>query len=265
MRIKVITIFPELFPAFLDTSLVGRAVETGALEISIHDLREFTGDRHRTVDDTPYGGGSGMVMKAPPWIRAVQELAEESRSWRVLLTPRGGNLTESKVRQLADYPELILLCGRYEGVDERVRQTVVDEEISIGDYVLAGGELPAMVLIEAISRQIPGVVGSPDSVEQDSFRHGLLDFPHYTRPRVVEGLAVPEVLLSGDHAAVRAWRERRALEVTLRRRPDLLASARLTAGQKRVLVELEQDETAAQTENSGRLVRPGSGTDNIDN
>jgi tRNA (guanine37-N1)-methyltransferase len=233
--------------------------------VSIHDLRDFTDDRHRTVDDEPYGGGSGMVMKAPPWIQAVRELAEEGRSWRVLLTPRGEGLAEGKVCQLVDHPELVLLCGRYEGIDERVRQTVVDEEISIGDYVLSGGELPAMVLIEAISRQIPGVVGSPASVEQDSFRHGLLDFPHYTRPREVEGLGVPEVLLSGDHAAIRAWRERRALEVTLDRRPDLLESACLTTGQKRVLVEIEQDETASKTESSDRLVRRKIGTDNIDN
>lgn len=238
MRIKIITIFPELFPAFLGTSLVGKAVENGALEVSVHDLRDFTTDRHRTVDDEPFGGGRGMVMKAPPWIRAVEELAKAGRSWRILLTPQGGRLAEAKVRELADRSELVLLCGRYEGIDERVRLTVVDEEISIGDYVLSGGELPAMVLIEAISRQIPGVVGCSDSVERDSFRHGLLEFPQYTRPREVAGLGVPEILLSGDHAAIQAWRERQALEATLRKRPDLLPSASLTVAQTKLLQKL---------------------------
>ncbi len=262
MRIKVITIFPELFPVFLGTSLVGRAVDRGVLQVSVHDLRDFTGDRHRTVDDEPFGGGRGMVMKAPPWIRAVRELAGEGRPWRILLTPQGQRLSEAKLRELAGRRELVLLCGRYEGIDERVRLTVVDEEISIGDYALSGGELPAMVLIEAISRQIPGVVGQPESVEQDSFREGLLDFPHYTRPRQVEGLGVPEVLLSGDHAAIQAWRQRQALEATLHKRPDLLASASLTAAQRRLLRELTDGDTAAGGESPSRLVRRDAETDN---
>ena len=239
MRIDVITIFPELFEPFLSTSLVGRAIEKGLLEVRVHDLRSFTEDRHRSVDDEPYGGGGGMVMTAPPWIRAVRTVSGEGSPWRVLLSPQGARLDEAKVRELAARGDLVLLCGRYEGIDERVRLTVVDEEVSIGDYVLSGGELPAMVLIEALSRQVPGVVKLADSVENDSFRAGLLDHPHYTRPPVVEDLAVPEVLTSGDHAAIRRWREREALRATLAKRPDLLAGpealARLTREQRRAL------------------------------
>ncbi len=227
MRVQVLTIFPELFGPFLATSLVGRAIEKGLLEVRVHDLREFSEDRHRSVDDEPYGGGGGMVMTAPPWIRAVRAVSEgstaEGTPWRVLMSPQGRRLDDARVRELAARGDLVLLCGRYEGIDERVLQTVVDEEVSIGDYVLSGGELPAMVLIEALSRQVPGVVKLADSVEQDSFRNGLLDYPHYTRPPVVEGLAVPEVLTSGDHAAIRRWREREALRATREKRPDLLA------------------------------------------
>jgi tRNA (guanine37-N1)-methyltransferase len=230
MRVGVLTIFPELFEPFLSTSLIGRAREKGLLDVRVFDLRGYTEDRHRSVDDEPYGGGGGMVMTAPPWIRAVRTVAAEmpgESPWRVLLSPQGARLDEAKVRELAARAEgvgLVLLCGRYEGIDERVRETVVDEEISIGDYVLSGGELPAMVLIEALSRQVPGVVGLADSVANDSFRAGLLDHPHYTRPPVVEGRGVPEVLLSGDHAAIRRWREREALRATAAKRPDLLAA-----------------------------------------
>ncbi|HEV8578546.1 MAG TPA: tRNA (guanosine(37)-N1)-methyltransferase TrmD [Thermoanaerobaculia bacterium] len=231
MRVQVLTIFPELFAPFLATSLVGRAIEKGLLEVRIHELREFTEDRHRSVDDEPYGGGGGMVMMAPPWIRAVRSVAGDAgRSWRVLLSPQGARLDEGKVRELAGRGDLVLMCGRYEGIDERVRLTVVDEEVSIGDYVLSGGELPAMVLIEALSRQVPGVVGLAESVERDSFRGGLLDYPHYTRPPVVEGLTVPEVLTSGDHAKIRRWREREALKATLEKRPDLLERPEVMAG-----------------------------------
>lgn len=226
MRIQVLTIFPELFDPFLRTSLIGRAIEKGVLEVRISDLRDWTEDRHRSVDDEPYGGGGGMVMTAPPWLRAVRGLSggegADRQPWRVLMSPQGARLDDAKVRELADRGDLLLMCGRYEGIDERVRQTVVDEEVSIGDYVLSGGELPAMVLIEAVSRQIPGVVKLADSVEQDSFRNGLLDYPHYTRPPVVEGLAVPDVLLSGNHAAIRRWREGEALRLTREKRPDLL-------------------------------------------
>lgn len=222
MRVSVVTIFPELFAPFLETSLIGRARERGLLEVDIHDLRDFTSDRHRSVDDEPYGGGGGMVMAAPPWQRAVRALAAGRSPRRILLSPQGTPLDDAVVRRLAAGGDLILLCGRYEGIDERVLETVVDEEISIGDYVLSGGELPAMVLIEALSRQVPGVVQQAESVVRDSFRDGLLDHPHYTRPPLVEGLAVPEVLLSGDHAAIERWRKQAALAATARKRPDLL-------------------------------------------
>jgi tRNA (guanine37-N1)-methyltransferase len=222
MRVDVITIFPELFEPFRRTSLVGRAVEAGLLSIAVHDLRSWSVDPHRSVDDEPYGGGGGMVMTAPPWLAAVEAVSAGGTPWRVLLSPQGRRLDDAKVRELATRPRVLFLCGRYEGIDERVAQTVVDEEISIGDYVLAGGELAAMVVIEAVSRWIPGVVGLADSVESDSFRHGLLDHPHYTRPREVAGLRVPEVLLSGDHAAIEAWRREQALHRTRERRPDLL-------------------------------------------
>ena len=247
MRVQVLTIFPELFDPFLRTSLVGRAIEKGLLDVRVHDLREHTEDRHRSVDDEPYGGGGGMVMMAPPWLRAVRTVSGEG-SWRVLLSPQGARLDDAKVRELAARGDLVLLCGRYEGIDERVRRSVVDEEISIGDYVLSGGELPAMVLIEAVSRQVPGVVRLSESVVRDSFRTGLLDHPHYTRPPVVEGMAVPEVLTSGDHAAIERWRERQALLATIEKRPDLLERPEVLAGlTKEQRRELEEHRAAMKS------------------
>ncbi len=240
MRVQVLTIFPELFAPFLATSLIGKAREKGLLDLRVFDLRDYAEGRHRSVDDEPYGGGGGMVMTAPPCVRGVRALAEGASPWRVLLTPQGRRLDEAKVRELAARGDLILLCGRYEGIDERVRETVVDEEISIGDYVLSGGELPAMVLIEAVSRQVPGVVQLSGSVENDSFRAGLLDFPHYSRPPVFEGKGVPEVLLSGNHAAIDRWRDRMALRATWEKRPDLIARARLTPEQERELASLRE-------------------------
>jgi tRNA (guanine37-N1)-methyltransferase len=254
MRFRILTIFPELFDAFLKTSLVGRAIERGLLDVEVRNLRDFARDRHRSVDDEPYGGGGGMVMLAEPWlaaVRAVSEPREGRIPHRILLSPQGRRLDEAKVRELAAIGDFVLLCGRYEAIDERVLATVVDEEISIGDYVLSGGELPAMVLLEALSRQIPGVVQLAGSVENDSFRGGLLDYPHYTRPAEIEGLAVPPVLLSGDHAAIDAWRSREALRATLRKRPDLLAVARLDPRQRACLAELEAENRAESRETAG--------------
>ena len=254
MHVQILTIFPELFEPFLTTSLMGRAVEEGLLDVQVEDLRRFTTDRHRSVDDEPYGGGGGMVMTAQPWIDGVTALAATvpeasgtatastapAKPKRILMSPQGSPLNEAKVRELAGEKALVLLCGRYEAIDERVLDSVVDEEISIGDYVLSGGELPAMVLVEAVSRQIPGVVGLADSVENVSFRDGLLDFPHYTRPRDVAGRDVPEILLSGDHARIDAWRRQKSLEATLRKRPDLLPRASLSKDDLQTLEQLVQ-------------------------
>jgi tRNA (guanine37-N1)-methyltransferase len=242
MRIDILTIFPELFGPFLETSLLGRAREGGLLEVEVHDLRHFTKDRHRAVDDEAYGGGGGMVMTAQPWLDACARIGAGAEPWKILLSPQGRRLDDRKVRELAARPQLMLMCGRYEAVDERVIDQVVDEEISIGDYVLSGGELPAMVLVESLSRQIPGVVGLPDSVVLDSFRDGLLDHPHYTRPRVVDDAAVPEVLLSGDHAAIQRWRRKQALRATLEKRPDLLQHRPLDLAEETLLKEIRAED-----------------------
>ncbi len=259
MHVGVVTIFPELFSGFLSTSLVGAAVERGLLTVAVEDLRRFTTDRHQSVDDEPYGGGGGMVMMAEPWLRAIEEMGSGGAR-KVLLTPQGRPLTDARVRRLAGRKRLLLLCGRYEGIDERVLSGV-DEEISIGDFVLSGGELPAMVVIETLSRQIPGVVGRESSVIGDSFRDGLLDHPHYTRPRRVAGLEVPEVLLSGDHEAIARWRRREALRATLRRRPDLLAAVRLGEHRSMELAEVAAEE-GIEANALARLVRPDSAEDN---
>lgn len=244
MHVDILTIFPELFGPFLETSLVGKAIEAGRLSVGVHDLRGFTEDRHRSVDDEPYGGGGGMVMSAPVWLKAVREVSAGRAPHRVLLSPQGRRLDDAKVRELAAREDLVLLCGRYEAIDERVLDLAVDEEVSIGDYVLSGGELPAMVLVEAMSREIPGVVRRGESVERDSFRTGLLDHPHYTRPPEVEGLRVPDVLLSGDHAAIERWRLGAALAATLDKRPDLLEQAELDDAARRELERLRRGRSA---------------------
>lgn len=241
MRIHVLTLFPGLFDGFLDETIVRIAQEKGALEVDLVDFREFATDRHRKVDDRPFGGGPGMLLMPDPIVRAVEaiERARESvdheaasrtrenlrreKPHRVMLTPTGAPLTQETVERLAKLHELVLLCGRYEGFDERVRQVLDWEEISIGDYVLSGGEVPAMVVIDAIARLLPGVLGDDESVVRESFRNGLLDYPQYTRPREYRGLEVPEVLLSGDHARIEAWRAEQARERT-RRRTERLAA-----------------------------------------
>lgn len=243
MRIDIVTIFPEFFASPLEESIIRRGRERGLLDIRVHDLRTWTTDRHKVTDDAPYGGGVGMVMKPEPIFAAVEALkAERPDAATVLLSPQGRAWNQALVREFGARPALILLCGRYEGVDERVREALVDEEISIGDFVLAGGETAAMVLIETLARQVPGVVGQADSVTQDSFFAGLLDFPHYTRPAEFRGRAVPEVLLSGDHAAIARWRRRESLRQTLRRRPDLLAAAELSVDDLRLLAELRAED-----------------------
>lgn len=227
LRIDVLTIFPDLFGPFLETAFVGHARRQGALEIAAHDLRRFTTDRHRSVDDSPYGGGAGMVMTPDPLVTAIEALAGPKGPGRrarvIYLSPQGRPLTQAGLEALARDEALLFVCGRYEGVDERVLELAVDEELSVGDYVLSGGELPAMVVIEGLVRLLPGVLGNPDSIETESFRGGaLLEGPHYTRPPIYRGLSVPEVLRSGDHAAIAAWRKREAQSRTLARRPDLL-------------------------------------------
>lgn len=230
MRIDVLTLFPELFEPFLRTSLLGAAREAGRIALAVHDLRRWTHDRHRTVDDVPYGGGPGMVLKPEPLVEAIEALAGAKgpgRSARViLLSPQGIPLRQEGVRTLAGEPHLLLVCGRYEGVDQRAVDLAVDLELSIGDYVLAGGDVPAMVVVEAVARLLPGVLGNPASVETESFGTASLEGPQYTRPAVFRGHEVPAVLRSGNHAEIARWRAEQALEWTRRRRPDLLAGRR---------------------------------------
>jgi tRNA (guanine37-N1)-methyltransferase len=224
MHVHVITILPRLIEGFLAAGLPRIAVEKGALAVEAVDLREFTQDVHRTVDDRPFGGGPGMVMLCAPIFAAVEHLEERhGPAHRVLLTPRGRRLDQGKLRGLAALERLLILCGHYEGIDERVRLGMEWDEVSIGDYVLSGGEVAAMVLLDGVARLLPGVVGHPESTVQESFEEGLLEAPHYTRPRVFRGRAVPEVLLSGDHRAIEEWRHEQALRITKQRRADLLA------------------------------------------
>lgn len=223
MRIDVVTLFPEIFDSPLRSSLLGRALEEGLLEVRLHDLRLFGVGRHRAVDDEPYGGGAGMVLRPEPIFEAVDAIAvgAGSRPHVVLLSPRGTRLMHPEVARLAGIPHLVLICGRYEGVDERVAEHLADEELSVGDFVLAGGEVAALVVIEAVSRLIPGVLGNRASLETESHSGALLEHPHYTRPAEYRGHRVPEVLLSGDHGAIARWRRAEAERVTRARRPDL--------------------------------------------
>jgi tRNA (guanine37-N1)-methyltransferase len=226
LRIDIVSIFPGLFEAFASETFVGIAQQRELLELAVHDLRQWTHDRHRTVDDSPYGGGAGMVMKPEPLVEAVEALrdreGEEQPARVILMSPQGRRLDQAALERLRLEPHLVLLCGRYEGVDQRVVDLVVDEEISIGDFVLSGGEAPAMVLVEGLVRLLPGVLGNPESAIHESFRGDLLEGPQYTRPPEFRGLEVPAVLRSGDHAAIARWREAQSRRLTRLRRPDLL-------------------------------------------
>ena len=243
MKFDVVTIFPAMVAAPLAEGVLGRAAARGAIDVRVHDLRAFTDDRHRVVDDVAYGGGPGMVMKPEPFFRAVEAIAagRGAPSAVILTTPDGRVFDHAAAGRLSKLPHVVLLCGRYEGVDDRVRQQLATEEISIGDYVLTGGELPALVILDAVARLLPGVVGDEDSVARDSFARGLLDYPQYTRPAEFRGIAVPPVLLSGHHAAIEQWRRREALRRTLRLRPELLERAALTDDDRRVLSGLREE------------------------
>jgi tRNA (guanine37-N1)-methyltransferase len=223
MQIDVITIFPKMFSAVLDESIIKRAQQKKKLKVNIIDLRDFSGDKHRKVDDRPFGGGPGMVMRAEPFYAAVEHISKKGkkRPKVVLLCPRGKPLTQKKCQEFAKEKHLVLLCGHYEGIDERVKK-IVDAEVSVGDYVLTGGELPAMVLIDAITRLIPGVLGHADSNKSETFEGGLLEYPHYTRPAIFKEMKVPEILLSGDHKRIAVWRREQAVRITKKKRPDLL-------------------------------------------
>jgi tRNA (guanine37-N1)-methyltransferase len=246
VKFDIVTIFPRMFDATLAEGVVGRGIESGVLDVQVHDLRDFTTDRHRVVDDLPYGGGPGMVLKPEPLFRAVDHVrATRGEPGAVLLTsPQGRRLTQAGAERLRSLGHLVILCGRYEGVDDRVRTALATEEISIGDYVLSGGELAALVVVDVVARLVPGVVGDAESVAADSFARGLLDYPHFTRPAEFRGWSVPDVLVSGHHARIQAWRRREAVRRTVRERPDLLDDAALTDDERRCIRELRGEEGA---------------------
>jgi tRNA (guanine37-N1)-methyltransferase len=239
MRFDVFTLFPEVFEPYLQTSILQRALQRGLVEVKVHNIRDATTDRHHVTDDEPYGGGGGMVMKPEPIFAAVEGVLGSPPGCPViLLTPQGRVFTQGVAQELAQHPHLALLCGRYEGVDERVREHLVTDQVSIGDYVLSGGELPALVVIDAVARLIPGVLGDPDGAWDDSHASGLLEYPHYTRPPEFRGWQVPEVLLSGDHGRIARWRREQALLRTWKHRPDLLARAPLTPDDREFLKKI---------------------------
>ncbi len=250
MQFEVFTLLPEAF-SYLDTSILKRAQERGLIKVNIHNIRDYTYDKHHITDDTPYGGGGGMVMKPEPVFEAIEKVLDinplqttptvDSSIPIILLTPQGRVFNQSIAKELSSHPRLALICGRYEGIDERIRQHLVTDEISIGDYVLTGGEIPALILIDAVSRLLPNVLGDPTGAEDDSHAMGLLEYPHYTRPPEFRGNKVPDVLLSGDHAKIDAWRREQALERTFRKRPDMLETAELSESDKKFLEKLKQE------------------------
>ena len=250
MQFEVFTLLPDVFPPYLESSILQRARQRGLIDVRIHNIRDYTHDRHHTTDDTPYGGGGGMVMKPEPVFEAVESvLGFDSDQTQpapvpiILLTPQGRVFTQRIAEELSHQERIFLLCGRYEGVDERIREHLVTDEISVGDYVLTGGELPALLLIDAVSRLIPGVLGDPTGAEDDSHSMGLLEYPHYTRPPEFRGWKVPEVLLSGDHAKLEKWRREQALQRTLRKRPDMIAKAELSEKDRKFIEGLKSKDS----------------------
>src|SRR5512140_43868 len=240
MQFDVFTLLPEVFAPYLESSILQRASQRGLIDVRLHNIRDYARDKHHTTDDIPYGGGGGMVMKPEPLVEAVETVLGLQPGVLpdypvILMTPQGRVFNQSIAAELAQHPRLALLCGRYEGVDERIRRGIVSDEISIGDYVLTGGELPALLVVDAVSRLLPGVLGDPDGAADDSHASGLLEYPHYTRPPQFRGETVPEVLLSGDHAKIARWRREQSLLRTLTRRPDLLQKAELSAADKKFL------------------------------
>lgn len=251
MQFEVFTLLPEAFSSYIDTSILKRAQERKLIKINIHNIRDYTYDKHHVTDDTPYGGGGGMVMKPEPVFEAVEKVLDinplqtsgkpDSETPIILLTPQGRVFNQNIAKELSQYPRLALICGRYEGIDERIRQHLVTDEISVGDYVLTGGELPALLVIDAVSRLLPNVLGDPTGAEDDSHAMGLLEYPHYTRPHEFRGNKVPDVLLSGDHAKIDKWRREQALERTFRKRPDMLEKANLSEEDKKFLEKLKSN------------------------
>jgi len=245
MHIHILTLFPNMFTAPLGESIIRRAIDRGLVQIAIYNIRDYATDRHHVVDDSPYGGGPGMVLKPEPIFKAVEAvLGEKGESGLpvLLLTPQGRIFDQQAAQELARYREMVLICGHYEGVDERVRERLVTDEISIGDYILSGGELAAMVVVDAVVRQLPGVLGSEASVDEDSHVGGLLEYPQYTRPQSFRGWEVPEVLLSGNHAAIARWRREHSLRRTIRRRPELLERAALSEEDRRLVARMKREE-----------------------
>ncbi|SMC67077.1 tRNA (guanosine(37)-N1)-methyltransferase TrmD [Sporomusa malonica] len=245
MRIDIISLFPEMFTGPLGHSILKRAQSRGLISVQVTNPRDFTYDKHHIVDDCPFGGGSGMVMKPDPIFRAVESVVSASSASRkriILMCPSGQVFDQAKARELAGYEQLIFVCGHYEGIDARIREHVVHEAISIGDYVLTGGELPAMVITDAVARMIPGVLGADDGAQQDSFYNGLLEYPQYTRPREFNGWEVPEILLSGDHAKIEKWRQKESLKATLERRPDLMDKVELSSQDYKLLEEIKSEQ-----------------------
>jgi tRNA (guanine37-N1)-methyltransferase len=248
MQFEVFTLLPEVFPPYLESSILQRARQRGLIDIRVHNIRDYTHDKHHTTDDTPYGGGGGMVMKPEPVFEAVESVlglvpghAQPPAIPVILLDPQGRVFSQRVAEELARHESIALLCGRYEGVDERIREHLVTDEISIGDYVLTGGELPALILIDAVSRLIPGVLGDPTGAEDDSHSMGLLEYPHYTKPSEYRGWKVPDVLLSGDHAKIEKWRREQALTRTFHKRPDMIEKAELSELDKKFINILKSD------------------------